>query len=258
MWSKSDLRWVSEFLKDRAPYSLYFQCQIDALKEGTDNRGLYIGHKKKGLILSIQFDGAEIFTTFGDLEADELLLTTRSKKFSELHVDEQQAASLLPSCNDRVLKIDGLLYYRLDSVNSSFNDVSCRVLNSDDFKIAKSFFEQYYPETIFSSWMLELPFIGLFDGQKLVATGGTIIWHKGIQTCNIGNFLTHPDHRGKGLAKRVAQHLIAILNQKGMKTFTLGTNEMNLAAKRVYESIGFRLLERRKQIDLKATLGQFQ
>lgn len=235
------------------PYSLYFQCQLDALKGGSDNRGLYIGRKRQGLILSVEFEGVDIFTTFGCLEADELVLITGSKKFSELHVDEKQAESLLPACGERFLKQDDLLYYRLENADRSSTDAQCRILSCADFDLARSFFQQHYPDTIFSRWMLDLPFVGLFEKEQLVATGGTIIWHQGIQSCNLGNFLTHPHHRGKGLAKRVAKHLIAILSQSGMKTFTLGTNEENLSAQHVYESLGFELVERRKQISLLAT-----
>lgn len=251
-WTTADLQWVGALLTDKAPYSLYFHCQLEALNDDLDNRGLYIGRQREGVILSIQFDGAEIFTTYGSLDADELMLATASKKFSELHVDERQAAMLLPSCEPRLLKHDGLLYYRLDRPSSAAADSDCRILTIKDFEITKSFYRRHYPETIFSSWMLELPFVGLFSGEELVAAGGTVIWHRGIGTCNIGNFLTHPEHRGKGLARKVAKHLIAILGEKGISTLTLGTNAANVAAQRVYESLGFRLLERRRQIDLRA------
>lgn len=221
------------------------------MAEESDRRGLYIGRDRKGLILSIAFDGADIFTTVGDLEEEELKLTIHSKQFSELHVDICHLDALSKACGERVLKVDDLLYYRLDYSTPFALDLRCRLLTVADYDEAKSFFAQFYPETIFSRWMLELPFCGLFENGVLVSAGGTIIWNKEIKMCNIGNFLTHPEYRGHGLAKSVAQHLVELLHAQGMQTFTLGTNELNRAAQRVYESLGFHLVERRKQIDLR-------
>jgi ribosomal protein S18 acetylase RimI-like enzyme len=109
---------------------------------------------------------------------------------------------------------------------------------------------QNYPETVFSSWMLEQPFVGLYERGLLTATGGTIILNGDLRTCNIGNFLTASTARGRGLAKIVAKHLIVLLQEEGIKIFTLGTTEENIPAWRAYEAIGFRIQETRPQFDL--------
>lgn len=178
-------------------------------------------------------------------------LTTRSDQFCELHVESNHLDALLGMCGERVLKVDDLLYCRLDYNTPLSLDSRCRLLTASDYGQVKVFFDQFYPETVFSRWMLDLPFCGLFEDGVLVATGGTIIWNKDIKMCNIGNFLTHPGHRGKGLGKATARHLVALLHNEGMRTFSLGTNELNRPAQRVYESLGFQLVERRKQIDLR-------
>lgn len=254
-WTSEDLLWAKSFLQDRIPYSLYFQCQLDAMGEASDRRGLYIGKDRRGLILAIAFDGADVFTTVGDLTEDELKLTASSDRVSELHVDVSHLDKLLSICGARVQKVDDLLYYRLDYAAPLTCDARCRLLTDADYMQAKAFYDEFYAETVFSRWMLNLPFCGLFDNGTLIAAGGAIIWSKEIQMCNIGNFLTHPDYRGRGYARAVTRHLLALLNGEGMQTFTLGTNELNRAAQRVYESLGFRLVERRKQIDLRKASG---
>jgi RimJ/RimL family protein N-acetyltransferase len=112
------------------------------------------------------------------------------------------------------------------------------------------FFSAHYPESIFSQWMLENPFFGLFIDGELVSTGGVIALSRQSGACHIGNFLTPPRHRGKRFADRVARSLVSFLDAEGIRNIMLGANEDNLAARRVYERLGFAVIDRKSQLDL--------
>jgi ribosomal protein S18 acetylase RimI-like enzyme len=87
--------------------------------------------------------------------------------------------------------------------------------------------------------MLELPFVGIREGGELVAAAGTIILSERLGGCHVGHFLTHPAHRGRGLARAAARGLLEVLAKRGIRTFMLGVTEDNLPARRVYEGLGF-------------------
>jgi ribosomal protein S18 acetylase RimI-like enzyme len=116
------------------------------------------------------------------------------------------------------------------------------------------FYGEFYPGTIFSSWMLEQPFFAIRGEREgeFLASGGVVAAHAGLGSANLGNFLTHPQHRGRGLAQAVTATLLHALEGEGYREFTLGTYEENRPACRVYEAVGFRLLEERIQADIAA------
>jgi ribosomal protein S18 acetylase RimI-like enzyme len=111
-----------------------------------------------------------------------------------------------------------------------------------------AFFASHYPQTIFSPWMLERLFLGIVEHGALVACGGLVAAPESIS--NVGNFLTAPSARGRGLGRAVAATLTHHLFDQGMSKVTLGTTEDNTAACRAYEATGFRSFDRRMQLDL--------
>src|SRR3546814_16474744 len=68
----------------------------------------------------------------------------------------------------------------------------------------------HYPATIFSSWMLAEPFLGLFEDGRLLACGGVTVSNRAMGAANLGNVLTHSGHRGRGLARTVVCSLVGI------------------------------------------------
>ena len=87
----------------------------------------------------------------------------------------------------------------------------------------------------------------------MVACGGVIAMAGEI--ANVGNFLTAPYARGRGLARAVAATLVHGLADHGIATVTLGTNDDNVAAWRAYEAIGFRCFDRAVQLNLSPLAG---
>ena len=245
--------WVAQFLEDRAPYNLYFSAAFEALEKGLDNREFLISHSFEGVALMITFDSLKVVTLVGKFLERELKRLSEMSGRIELHIDAGHARSLLPLFKERLTRTEALKYYRMDKYYPYVAELEgARLLTPEDFEIAKDFFEKHYPGTIFSQWMLEMPFAGLFVDGELVATGGTVAIDKRLKSCNIGNFLTSPQHRGKRYCQKVAKFLVNHLFEQGIVTYTLGTTEENVAAWRAYESIGFKLIDRRIELEARA------
>jgi len=116
--------------------------------------------------------------------------------------------------------------------------------------IVAVFFARNYPSTIFSPWMLAQHFYGLFEHNELRSCGGVVVSNLKLGSANLGNFLTSPNHRGRGLAGAVASTLIHDLEAEGLYTFVLATTEEDVPARRTYERLGFHVVETRPQVDV--------
>lgn len=184
----------------------------------------------------------------GRLDVDEELSLADVAHEVELHVETGTADRVSMAVGSRVKLREGLRYYRLDGRPSLGVDPRCRRLSSANLNEVSELFESYYPDAVFSTWMLDLPFIGLFEEDALIACGGVIGLAAGI--VNIGNFLTIPHARGRGLARAVAASLTHSLVDVGISISTLGITDGNLAACRAYEAAGFRYFDRRVQLNL--------
>src|SRR3546814_19807483 len=90
----------------------------------------------------------------------------------------------------------------------------------------------HYPATIFSSWMLAEPFLGLFEDGRLLACGGVTVSNRAMGAANLGNVLTHSDPRRRGLARTVVCPLLPRLGRAGFPLFFLGAPTAGPAARR--------------------------
>lgn len=79
-------------------------------------------------------------------------------------------------------------------------------------------------------------YVGLFQNGQLAAMAGIRMSMDGYQ--ELSAICTHPDHRGKGYAKRLTLHLVDQIVNQGDLPF-LHTEFDNTAAQKVYESAGF-------------------
>jgi ribosomal protein S18 acetylase RimI-like enzyme len=79
-------------------------------------------------------------------------------------------------------------------------------------------------------------YLGIFDGGNLVAMAGERLALDGLQ--EISGVCTHPDFVGRGNARRLTQALMRRHRRRGVGSF-LHVSEENVAARRLYESMGF-------------------
>ena len=79
---------------------------------------------------------------------------------------------------------------------------------------------------------------GAFDGARLVSLVGITAMHETI--AQIGGVFTVPEHRRSGLSKDVMTAVMREAHRhQGLERLFLFTGEENLAARRMYESLGF-------------------
>lgn len=80
-------------------------------------------------------------------------------------------------------------------------------------------------------------------GGKVIGFGCLIIHQvptKG-KVARVEDIIVHIDHRGKGLGKSLMNELIAIARGKGVKHIDLTSNPTRVPARKLYESLGFKL-----------------
>jgi ribosomal-protein-alanine N-acetyltransferase len=165
---------------------------------------------------------------------------------AEIHASAEHLAPLLEAAGPRLRKQTTLAYCLRRAAGESWPlDPACRRATASDLDELQRFYAAHYPDTVLSAWMLETPFVGLWQDGGLLSAAGTLVVHRGLGACHVGNFLTHPSARGRGLAGRVAQHLLELLRREGISVFMLGVQTSNLAALRVYERLGFERIDER-------------
>jgi RimJ/RimL family protein N-acetyltransferase len=247
-----ELASLRKFLGGRQPFSIYLNAAIQDLDAGIDNRWFHI-NSPSGIVMAIEFDDITIFSVIGEPEQRLLAAIAGNPRRTEFHALSEHAEQISKIAGNRICRRAELVYYLLEQ-RSHFNTngFDMRLLTPDDVQTVESFYADHYPQTIFSTWMLERPFVGLFNDNNLVSAGGTIVLDRRDNAANIGNFLTAPEFRGKGYSKQVLKCLINHLLDQGINTFSLGTTAENIPACRAYESVGFIQIEKRIELEMTA------
>ncbi|MBI5116539.1 ribosomal protein S18-alanine N-acetyltransferase [Candidatus Poribacteria bacterium] len=80
-------------------------------------------------------------------------------------------------------------------------------------------------------------------GDHVVGYGG--FWHV-LDEAHISNIAVHPDHRRKGIGRRLLSHLLEEAVARGALKATLEVRRSNIAAQKLYESFGFKIVTVRK------------
>ena len=249
--SGDEVAWVRRFLAERPLFALYFEAAIEDLAHGLDNREVLIGADHMGLILGIAFEGLTARTAIGQLSPAELRLLPETPMAAELHVEAAHEPVLADFCRDRLMQIFDMRTYRR-AAGGTVPDPHVRDLTIADRDAVQAFVTAHNPRSVFSDWMLALPFVAIEEAGAIVATAGTIIMAG--KRALIGNFLTRPDCRGRGLARRLALHHAARLHERGVAEIFLTTTADNLAACRAYERAGYTMVEARREWDLKGAI----
>jgi GNAT superfamily N-acetyltransferase len=248
--SAEERDWIAQFLDPDGVLPLYFDTAIEDLARGIDNRLVLIGRERQGLILGITFAGLEAFTVIGTLSDAELRSTYTRPMPGELHVTAALAEHLRPHLRDRLV---AELAMRVETcaIGTRMSDPNCQILTQADAERLTAFYDRHNSRHVFSPWMLEHPFIAVVEQGEILAGAGVLAQSKRLGWALIGNFLTRPDQRGRGLARRVGETLLAALKRNGIGHAALVTTDDNAAARRVYRDLGFALAEARVELDLK-------
>lgn len=246
--SRAERARVGAVVAGHPVFALYWDSALDAAAAGDRSRMARL--EPEGAVLGIDFDGLSIYTPVGSVGDAGLLALTADPRPLELHLTPDQADRLRPACSERLALEDGLRFYARPLAELPEPDPTCRRMGRAELEPLRRFYAAHYPATVFSAWMLDLPFVAIVEDGRPIAAGGVLA--RAGSRAMIGNFLVDPARRGEGLAGRVLAGLLAVLQAEGTTTALLATNDLNPAACRVYERAGFALIERRVQLDLRA------
>lgn len=99
----------------------------------------------------------------------------------------------------------------------------------------------HYPDSFFEPHQLSTGhYYGVrAEDGRLVAVAGVHIVSRTDRLAALGNIVTHPEHRGRGLSTVVTAHLCRSLAAEGIEMFALNVERKNSSAMRVYEKLGF-------------------
>jgi GNAT superfamily N-acetyltransferase len=246
--SREERARVGALVAGHPVFALYWDAALDAAAAGDRSRSVRL--EPQGAVLGIDFDGLSIYTPAGNVDDATLLALTADPRPLELHLTPRQADRLRPACGNRLALEDGLRFYARPLADFPAPDPACRRMGPAELEPLRRFYAAHYPATVFSAWMLHLPFVAIVEDGRPIAAGGVLA--RAGSRAMIGNFLVDPARRGEGLAGRVLAGLLAALRAEGVTTALLATNDLNPGACRVYERAGFTLIERRVQLDLRA------
>jgi ribosomal protein S18 acetylase RimI-like enzyme len=115
-----------------------------------------------------------------------------------------------------------------------------------------AFFRASYPGNWFDPRMLETgQYFCAREGSAIVAVGGVHVHSPTQRVAAIGNVATAPEHRGRGLATRLAARLCASLAEV-VDHVGLNVEHGNAAAIACYAKLGFREVARYDEVMLTA------
>lgn len=115
-------------------------------------------------------------------------------------------------------------------------------LTEDDLDQMLQLYEKGYPGNWFDPRMLQTKqYFGIKTGNRLVSVAGIHVYSEKYGVAALGNIVTHPDYRGKGLGKSVTARLCQSLSEN-MDHIGLNVKADNTIAIALYEKLGFEIV----------------
>jgi ribosomal protein S18 acetylase RimI-like enzyme len=108
-----------------------------------------------------------------------------------------------------------------------------------DLEDIQALYDASYPGHWFEPRMLETGhYYGIREKGRLVCVAGVHVYSKRYRVAALGNITTHPDHRGRGLARRTTARLCRALFPT-VDQIGLNVHAGNAAAIACYRGLGF-------------------
>ena len=114
-------------------------------------------------------------------------------------------------------------------------------LTEDDEENLLSLYKESYPEGYFVPYMLKSgKYYGIKVGNKIVSVAGVHVFSPLYDIAVLGNITTHPNFRGRGLAKKCTSQLLKSFDGEVDK-IGLNVKKDNTVALQLYENLGFKV-----------------
>ena len=236
---------------------LYDRREIDAaLSEDRAYAAYALSHLELGLFERTQFwiaegpgtDGlvvrsnvvGESLTTFGDPEAIEAILSLhpgpRAGYLSTAEPDHIPVIERWHHVDDR------LAMRRMTVTRATFTPMegAAQRLGGWDVAAINALYALDDRPSHYSGRQIEnAVYFGVYAGDRLVAVAGTHVVSPMASTGVVGNVLTHPAYRGRGLARLVTSKVTAAILDMGCALVVLTADPLNTPAIRAYASLGY-------------------
>jgi len=122
------------------------------------------------------------------------------------------------------------------TADTAESDAEVSILSNADVPAMMELTSLVYPE-FFRSRTAELgTYLGIYKNKRLIAMTGERMHLTGYR--EISAVCTHPDHIGRGYARRLINHLVNAILERNEIPF-LHVSSDNARAKSLYESLGF-------------------
>lgn len=134
----------------------------------------------------------------------------------------------------------------LEAASAEEVDAPVEMLDARDLDALERLYADGYesgeaPDFFFAEMLEQGTFRGIREGSDLVAVAGTHLFAPDVGVCTIGNVYTRRDRRGHGFGARVTRAVVEHARAHGVETVALNVRQPNVAARRVYERLGFRV-----------------
>lgn len=102
-------------------------------------------------------------------------------------------------------------------------------------------YQTYYPDNFFEPAQLQSGhYCGIRCDGTLASVAGVHVFGPTTKVAVLGNIVTHPEYRGRGMSTACTSHICGRLIEEGIEVLALNVRRRNRAAVRVYERLGFR------------------
>lgn len=112
-------------------------------------------------------------------------------------------------------------------------------LTVSDIPALKSLYAQHAGSGFSADLFTRGLYFGAYEGERIIAAGGTHSLVPAHQIAVLGNILTAPSARGQGYATTITAMLVETLFRRHYSTIVLNVFEENIQATRVYQRLGF-------------------
>ncbi len=112
-------------------------------------------------------------------------------------------------------------------------------LTTSDLPSLKKFYARHPENTFAADLFTQGIYFGAYEGERIIAAGGTHALVPTYQIAVLGNILTAPEARRQGYATAITRALVTTLLEQNYTTIVLNVFEDNSNAIRVYQRLGF-------------------